>query len=259
MAVGLYHTLNGPPDAPVVVLSNSLGTSLEMWAPQYPALSTDFRVLRYDQRGHGGSPAPPGPYDFAQLGGDVLDLMDGLDIERASICGVSMGGMTGMWLGAHAPDRVDRLVLCCTSAHLPPAEGWAERAATVREQGMEPMVEPAIGRWFTPEFAASGSPVVARTRANLATVIPEGYASCAEAIGGMDLRDDLAAIAAPTLVISASDDPATPPEHGRLIADAVAGARFELVETARHLASLERPDVVTRLILEHLDPPPEET
>jgi 3-oxoadipate enol-lactonase len=259
MSAELHHTLNGPPDAPVVVLSNSLGTSFEMWAPQYPALSTRFRVLRYDQRGHGGTPASPGPYDFAQLGGDVLELMDRLEIERASLCGVSMGGMTGLWLGANAPERIDRLVLCCTSAYLPPREMWAERAATARAEGMAPLVEPAIGRWFTPEFAESGSPVVQRTRAILASTQAEGYASCSEAIGGMDLRGQLSSIEAPSLVISASDDPATPPDHGRLIADAIPGARFELIEGARHLASLERPDEVTMLILEHLDPEPEES
>lgn len=259
MAVELHHTLNGPPDAPVVVLSNSLGTSYEMWAPQYPALSTRFRVLRYDQRGHGGSAATPGPYDFSQLGGDVLDLMDRLEIERASLCGVSMGGMTGIWLAANASERIDRLVLCCTSAYLPPRDMWLERAATARAEGMAPLVEPAIGRWFTPEFAESGSPVVRRTRAILAATQPEGYASCSEAIGGMDLRDALPSITAPALVISASDDPATPPDHGRLIADAIPGARFELIEGARHLASLERPEPVTKLILEHLDPEPEES
>src|SRR6266516_196026 len=164
MNVELNHTLNGPPDAPVVVLSNSLGTSWEMWAAQLPALSTSLRVLRYDQRGHGGSPGPPGPYDFAMLGRDLIDLLDHYEIERASICGVSMGGMTAMWVAAHAPERVDRIALCFTSAHLPPAEMWKERAATARAEGMAPLIEPAIGRWFTPEFAASGSPALARTR-----------------------------------------------------------------------------------------------
>jgi 3-oxoadipate enol-lactonase len=254
MPVELNHTLNGPPGAPVVVLSNSLGTSLEMWASLHPSLSTRLRVLRYDQRGHGGSPAPPGPYTFDDLGRDVLDLMDELEIERASICGVSMGGMTGIWLAQNAPDRVDRLALCFTSAHLPPREMWEERAVTAREQGMETLVEPALGRWFTPEFAASGSQVVARTRAILEAVKPEGYASCSQAIGSMDLREGLASISAPTLVISASDDPATPPEHGRAIADAIPGARFELIQGARHLAILERPDEVVPLILDHLDP-----
>jgi 3-oxoadipate enol-lactonase len=255
VSVELAHTLNGPPGAPVVVLSNSLGTSMEMWAAQVPALSTRLQVLRYDQRGHGGSPAPAGPYDFATLGRDLIDLLDHYGIDRASICGVSMGGMTAMWVAAHEAERVDRIALCFTSAYLPPAEMWEERAATARAYGMESLIEPAIGRWFTPEFAASGSPqVLARTRANLAAVKPEGYASCCEAIAGMDLREDIGDIRAPTLVVSASEDPATPPDHGRLIADTIPGARFELVEGARHLACLERPEDVTPLILDFLDP-----
>jgi 3-oxoadipate enol-lactonase len=251
--VELVHTLNGPPGTPVVVLSNSLGTTWEMWAPQVPALSTSFQVLRYNTRGHGGSPAPPGPYEIATLGTDLLELLDRLDIERASICGVSIGGMTAMWVAANAPERVERLVLCATSASLPPPDPWRERAALVRAEGMDPVVEATIGRWFTPAFAESGSPVVARTRAILTTTDPEAYASCCEAIAAMDLRRQIAAIQAPTLVISATDDPTAGPEHGRAIAETVPAARQEVIEAARHLVSLERPEIVTPLIFEHLD------
>jgi 3-oxoadipate enol-lactonase len=253
MSVDLVHTLNGPPGAPVLVLSNSLGTSWDMWAAQLPALSTSFQVLRYNQRGHGGSPAPPGPYEIADLGQDLLDLLDRLDIERASICGVSIGGMTAMWVAVHEPERVDRLALGFTSARMPAPEVYPERAAAARAGGMEPLIEGAIDRWFTPQFAASGSPVVARTAANLGAVDPEGYAGCCEALGSMDMREDIKAIEKPTLVVSASEDPATPPDHGRLIADTIPGARFELIQGARHLACLERPDEFTPLILEHLE------
>jgi 3-oxoadipate enol-lactonase len=253
MSVDLVHTLNGPPGAPVLVLSNSLGTSWDMWAAQLPALSTGFQVLRYNQRGHGGSPAPPGPYEIADLGQDLLDLLDRLDIERASICGVSIGGMTAMWVAANQPERVDRLALGFTSARMPAPEVYPERAAAARAEGMEPLVEPALERWFTPEFAAGGSPVVARTRANLAGVDPEGYAGCCEALGSMDLRPEIGAIRAPTLVVAASEDPATPPDHGRLVADTIPGARFELIEGGRHLACIERPDEFTPLILDHLE------
>jgi 3-oxoadipate enol-lactonase len=254
VAVEVVHTLNGPPGAPVVVLSNSLGTTWEMWAPQLPALSTGFQVLRYNARGHGGSPAPPGPYAIADLGGDLLELLDRLEIERASICGVSIGGMTGMWVGVHAPERVERLVLCATSASMAPPEPWRERAALVRAKGVEPVIDATIDRWFTPEFVQQGPPVVARTRALLASTDREAYASCCEAIAAMDQREDVAAIEAPTLVISASDDPSAPPDHGRLLAERIPDARFELLEQARHLVSLEKPDLVTPLILEHLEP-----
>jgi 3-oxoadipate enol-lactonase len=253
MSLDLVHTLNGPPGAPVLVLSNSLGTSWEMWAAHVPALSTSFQVLRYNQRGHGGSPTPPGPYEIADLGRDLVDLLDRLEIERASICGVSIGGMTAMWLGINAPDRVQRLALCFTAARMPTPEVYPERAAQVRAEGLAPMIEPAIERWFTPAFAAGGSPVIARTRADLASVDPEGYAGCCEALGSMDLREDIKAIDKPTLVVSASDDPATPPDHGRLIADSIPGAYFDLIEGARHLACIERPQEFTTLILDFLE------
>ena len=253
MSVDLAHTLNGPPGAPVLVLSNSLGTSWDMWAAQVPALSTSFQVLRYNQRGHGGSPAPPGPYEIADLGRDLVDLMDRLEIERASICGVSIGGMTAMWVATNEPRRVDRLALCFTSTYMPPADMWRERAALARSEGMEPLIQPAIGRWFTPEFAESGSPILARTRAALGDVDPEGYAGCCEAIGSMDMRQEIGVIRAPTLVVSASDDPATPPDAGRYIAETIPGARFELMEGARHLACIERPEEFTPLIVDFLE------
>jgi 3-oxoadipate enol-lactonase len=255
MSVDLVHTLNGPPGAPVVVLSNSLGTTWEMWAPEVPALSTSFRVLRYNTRGHGGAAAPSGPYAIADLAADLIDLLDRLEIERASICGVSIGGMTGMWLGAHAPERVEKLVLCATSASMAPPEPWRERAALVREQGVEPVLDATIERWFTPAFVTKDPPEVARTRASFLDTDPEAYASCCEAIAGMDLRDDIRAIRAPALVISGADDPAAPPEAGQLIADRIPEAKFEVVPNARHLVALERPEVVTPLILDHLEAP----
>jgi 3-oxoadipate enol-lactonase len=252
MSVELVHTLNGPPGAPVVVLSNSLGTSWEMWAPQVPALSTGFQVLRYNARGHGGSPAPAGPYEIADLGRDLLDLLDRLEIERASLCGVSIGGMTGMWIAANAPERLDRLVLCATSASMAPPEQWRERAALVRSEGMEPVIDATVDRWFTPEFVAHDPPVVASTRATIGATDPEAYASCCEAIAAMDLREEVRRIQAPTLVIAGADDPSAPPEAGGLIAERIPGARFEVVPDARHLVSLEQPEIVTPLILDHL-------
>jgi 3-oxoadipate enol-lactonase len=252
VTVELHHRCDGPAGAPVVMLSNSLGTSLEMWEPQLPALTQGFRVLRYDQRGHGGSPAPPSPYTIDELGSDALDLLNRLGLERVSFCGTSLGGMTGMWLAINAPDRIERLALCCTAPRLGPPEMWAERAATVRAEGMEAILDAQLDRWFTPEFRESGAEAVERTRQGLLAASPDGYVGCCEAIAALDLRPGLASIHAPTLVIAAAEDEATSPEHGRLIADSISGARFVLIERARHLAGVERPDAVTPPLLEHL-------
>jgi 3-oxoadipate enol-lactonase len=226
------------------MLSNSLGTSLEMWQELLPRLTDRFRVLRYDQRGHGGSPVPNGPYSVEMLGRDALDLLDQLGLERVGFFGVSLGGMTGMWLAINSPERVGRLTLCCTSAHLPPREMWLDRAATVRADGIAAVEGAQLERWFTPEADSDG---VERCRRGLVATDPEGYASCCEAIADHDLRDRLDSIRARTLVVSASEDPATLPDHGRLIADSIHGARFELVEGARHLAVVERPEAIPLL------------
>lgn len=249
----LNYLLEGPEDAPVLVLSNSLGTALEMWDAQVPVLGGRFRLLRYDTRGHGGSPAPPGPYAIEDLGGDVIHLLDHLGIERASFCGLSVGGMTGMWLAAEAPERVERLVLLCTSALLGPKGVWDERIETATEQGMDALVEGVIERWFTPAFRAENTGVVEGMANTLRGTDPGGYAGCCAAIRDMDLRDRLPSIEAPTLVVSGAEDPATPPEHGRLIRDAVPGARFEVVPGAAHIANVEQPKAITQLILTHLE------
>jgi 3-oxoadipate enol-lactonase len=234
------------------VLSNSLGTDMGMWDDQLAALADRFRLLRYDQRGHGRSPAPPGPYTVAQLAGDTLKLLDRLGLERVSFCGVSLGGMTGMWLAVNAPERLERLALCCTSAHLPPRENWTERAATVRAQGMEAVVDAALERWFTPALAELRPEAVERTRRALLDTPAEGYAGCCEAIATHDLRAELGSIRVPTLVLAAADDPATPPEHGRLIAETIDGARFVVLERGRHLAAVEEPEAFSHELLAHL-------
>jgi 3-oxoadipate enol-lactonase len=252
MSVALHHRLDGPEGAPVLMLSNSLGTAVGMWDDHLPELAEHFRVLRYDQRGHGRTPAPPGPYTIAELGGDALELLDQLGLERVSFCGTSLGGMTGIWLAINAPERIDRLALCCTSAHLPPREMWTERAATVRAHGVEAVVDAQLERWFTPSLAERRPEAVERTRRVLLETPPEGYAGCCEAIASHDLRHELGSIRAPTLVLAADDDPATPPAHGRLIADAIDGARFVVLERARHLAVVEVPEESSRELLVHL-------
>jgi 3-oxoadipate enol-lactonase len=254
MSVDLNHRINGPYDAPVVVLSNSIGSSMEMWAPQVPALSVRFRVLRYDTRGHGDSPVPPGPYELDDLGQDVLDVLDRNEIERAHFCGLSLGGMTGMWLAANAPERIDRLLLLCTTAYFGTPETWVERARLVREQGTEAIADASIERWFTEGFREQQPAVAARFRAMIASQPGEGYAGCCGALERLDLREDLTRIAAPTLVIAAAQDPSTPPDpHAEQLAERIPNARLEVLDPGAHLINVERPAEVTDLILDHLE------
>jgi 3-oxoadipate enol-lactonase len=245
----LAHRIDGPDDAPVLVLASSLGATMDMWEPQVPALAGRFRVVRYDTPGHGGSPVPDAPLSIAGLGAELLGLLDHLGAARASLAGVSLGGMTAMWVAAEAPQRVDKLVLCCTSARLGPPELWEERIATVTREGMGPLVEPALERWFSPAAPAA---LIEQYDAMLRAIPPAGYAACCAAIRDMDQRDRLPRIQAPALVIAGADDPATPPEHADVIAAGIPGARRETVAGARHLANVEHADAVTALMLEHL-------
>jgi len=250
-SVALHSVVDGPDDAPVLVLGSSIGTSTALWEPQVPALARRFRVVRYDHRGHGRSPVPPGPYELADLGRDVVALLDRLGVERAHVGGLSLGGMVAMWVAAHAPERVDRLALLCTSAKLGPPELWAGRAAAVRAGGMAAIADSVVARWFPDGFADDGTS--ARMREVLLATPPEGYAACCGAIEVMDLEPVLPTIAAPTLVIAGGEDPATPPEHAARIAAAVPGARLATVDGAAHLANLSHPDDVTRLLVDFLD------
>lgn len=243
--------VDGRDGAPPLVLSNSLGTDLHLWDPQIPALTERYLVVRYDQRGHGGSPGPPGPYTIDELAGDVVALLDHLGIGRASFCGLSLGGMVGMALAVQAPERVDRLVLVCTSARLP-REPWAERAATVRSSGLTAIAEAVVARWFTPPFVRAHPDVRDHMRAVFLAADPEGYAACCDAIASMDLLDRIGAIAAPTLVIAGADDTAIAADHGEAIARRIRGARLTVVPDAAHLANVEQPESVTAAILDHL-------
>jgi 3-oxoadipate enol-lactonase len=245
----LHHVLEGAPSGPVVVLSPSLGTDLSIWDAQAALLGERFRVLRYDLRGHGSSPAPVGPYSIAELGGDLLALLDRLELERVLLCGISIGGMLSIWIAAHAPQRVQGLAVCCSSALIDPEGTYRGRARLVRTYGLEAVADGVLARWLTPAFAARRPEVAANLRARLLRTSREGYAGCCEALAAMDLRPELDLIDAPTLVIAGADDPATPPEHGRLIAERVRGARFEVVADAAHLATVEQPHAVGELLL----------
>jgi 3-oxoadipate enol-lactonase len=235
------------------VLSSSLGTPRAMWDPQAQALSESFRLVRFDTRGHGASPEPPGPYLIEDLARDVLALLDRLEIGRASFCGASIGGMIGMWIAANAPARIRRLVVVCSSPHMPPPEAWAQRAAAVRDAGTtEPIADAVVARWLTPAHANEQPGTRRWLREMLVSSPSEGYASCCDAIRRWDFRDQLGGISAPTLVIGGEFDLAAPPaQHSSVIAERVPGARLELVPAA-HIASVELPNEVTRLIIDHL-------
>jgi 3-oxoadipate enol-lactonase len=246
------YTMDGPAHAPVLLLGNSLGTTTAMWEPQLPELTERFQVLRYDHRGHGASPVPPGPYTLDELGADVLALLDSLGLQRVHASGLSLGGMVAMWLAANAPDRVDRLVLLCTSAKLGPPQMWIDRADAVRRGGMESIADMMISRWFTPGFVQRHPEVVGWARKLLTDTPADGYIGCCAAIQTMDLLPVLGSIIAPTLVIAGAEDPATPPEHAQRIAAHVPGARLEIVPHAAHLANVEQPEAVTPLMVDFL-------
>jgi 3-oxoadipate enol-lactonase len=251
-AVTVSYTVDGPDDAPVVVLSNSLGATRAMWDPQVPPLAERYRVVTYDTRGHGESPAPEGPYSQDDLVDDLVALLDEVGAPRAHVVGLSLGGMTAMRLAAREPDRVDRLAVLCTSAKTDP-QGFLDRAAAVRSGGTAPIAPAVVSRWLTPPFAGGHPDLVARLEAMIAGADDAGYAACCEVVAAMDLREDLGRITAPTLVVAGADDLALPPEHQRLIADGIAGAQLVTVSPGAHLANLESTREVTGALLAHLD------
>ncbi len=258
MSERLAATLEGPDGAPVLALGTSIGTHQGLFGPQAAVLGRRFRLLRFEHRGHGPagarSPAPPGPYAIADLGADVLGLLDRYGLDQVAYAGVSLGGMVGMWLAVNAPARISRLALCCTAAYLPPASLWEQRAATARADGMSVLVDQVIARWFTPAWAQRNPGPVAAVAAMLAGTNPEGYAGCAEAIAVMDQRDAIAAITAPTLVIAGAEDPATPPAMSALLARAIPGATLAVVRGSAHLANYQTPGGVTAALAAHLAP-----
>ncbi|WP_231376761.1 3-oxoadipate enol-lactonase [Sphingomonas melonis] len=246
----IAYRLDGPEAAPVLLLSNSLGTAMEMWAPQMPALARSFRVLRYDSRGHGQSDAPAGAYSMDRLGRDVIELLDALAIPKVRFCGLSKGGMVGQWLGIRAPERLECLVLANTSPFMGPPSSWDGRIAAVHEGGMAGLVDAVLERWFTPSFLATGEEQIAPVRAMLTATDPGGYAGCCAAIRDMDMRPMLGLITTPTLVIGGSQDPATPPPHSELLASSIASARLVMLPAA-HLSNVEQAEAFTGALFDH--------
>ena len=248
----IHCRFDGTARAPVLVLSNSLGTDLAMWDPQIATLARTFRVLRYDTRGHGKSAATPGPYAIERLGRDVIGLLDGLKIERAHFCGLSLGGITGMWLGIHAPGRLQRLVLANTAARIGPPDNWNARIEKVRAGGMGAISQAVVELWFTPAFIAINPERIAMMRQMMERTPAKGYTACCAAVRDMDQRDAIAAIGAPTLVIAGTHDVATPATDGRFLADHIKGAAYAELDAA-HLSNIEAAPAFTAALLAFLN------
>jgi len=239
--VQIHYDLAGPPDAPVLVFSNSLGATLAMWDSQAPALQKQFRVLRYDTRGHGQSSVTPGPYSIEQLARDVVALLDELKLERVHFCGLSMGGQTGMWLALNAPHRLNKLVLSNTAAKIGTPEIWNPRIEAVSKGGMTSISSAVMERWFSVEFRAKSPELVATAKRMLESANPEGYLANCAAVRDFDARNAVTAIKIPTLVIAGTHDAATTPGDGRHLAAHIAGARYVELDAA-HLSNIELPD-----------------
>ncbi len=251
MTVALAHTILGDRSLPMLVMSSSLGTTRSMWEPQH-ALQSQYCLLLYDHRGHGASPAPDGPYSIDELGEDVIALLDHLGVETASFCGLSLGGMVGLWLASQHPQRIDRLIVMCALARLEPVSRYSERALAVRAGGLESIAAGVVSHWFTPAFAGRQPATVRRFADELAGMPAEGYASCCDAIVACDLRDRIRRIDAPTLLIAGADDAIVRPSAAVLFGASFRDAIVAVVPDAAHLVNVEQPDIVSRLVLEHL-------
>jgi len=248
--VKLGYDITGPTEAPILVLGSSLGTTRAMWDGALPTLAHEFRVIRYDHVGHGTSEVPAGPYTVDGLAAELAALLDQLGVDHAHHAGVSLGGMVAMQFAARHPDRVARLGVICSSAHLPPAQAWQQRADAVREDGVESIADVVVGRWFTDKAPPE---MVQATHAQLTATPTEGYAACCDAIRDMDLRPVLDQITAPTVAIAGSEDPATPVVHAETIAAGIraggASATVVVIDGAAHLAAVERPHAVADALL----------
>jgi len=244
----IYVQVEGPERAPVLILSNSLGTTLHMWDGQVAPFTKHFRLVRFDRRGHGKSGLPQGPYSMEILGRDVLAIMDTLGIEQANWCGLSMGGMEGMWLGANAPERFQRLVLSNTSSFFPDKKGWNDRLALVRTNGVPAFASPNMERWFTKGFRERDPQAIERMREMFAATPLDGYIACGEAVRDMDHRELLPRVTNPTLVIIGRHDPATTPDAGDYIAKNIPGAEHFMIDAA-HISNVEQPQQFNDAVL----------
>ncbi|PZU57642.1 MAG: 3-oxoadipate enol-lactonase [Sphingobium sp.] len=247
----IAYRFDGPADAPVLLLSNSLGTTMAMWEPQMAAFTSRFRVLRYDSRGHGASAVPAGAYSMDRLGRDAVELLDGLGLDRVDFCGLSKGGMVGQWLGIRAGDRVRRLILANTSSFMGPARAWDDRIGLVLSEGMAPLAQASVARWFTQAFQDNAPDAITPISAMLGSIDPIGYAGCCAAIRDMDMRRVVTLVERPVLVIGGALDPSTPPPHSEALVRAISGSELTMLDAA-HLSNVEQPDVFAKACLDFL-------
>ena len=244
----LFYDLTGNETGPLIVLSNSLGTTVEMWDGVVKRLAPTFRILRYDTRGHGRSPVTQAPLSVKQLADDLAALLDALKIDQAHIGGLSLGGMTAQALAIHHPHKIKSLMLMATGPYLPPPENWNARAKTVREHGIGAIVDTVLARWFTPAYFETHAHKIAYYRSLFLANKAEGYALCCEAIRDADLRPTLKTITAPTLVIAGADDPVTPVSMANELAGAIKGARSVVIANASHLLAIEQPEETSAIM-----------
>lgn len=254
-SVAVHHVEDGPYDAPPLLLAHSLGTDHRLWQPHVERLQRSWRVVRYDHRGHGLSPVPRGPYRIADLGRDTLRLLDRLELDRVSFAGTCLGGAVGLWVAAHAPERIDRLVVCCTTAWAGDPEVWLDRARIVRANGTVTIADAAVHRCVQPAFARRNPDAMTRLVARFVGTTDQGYAASCEAVASMDLRTDLRRVTAPTLVVAARHDRTIPRDDVEDLARRLPDAQLVTVEDAGHLAAVERPDTITDLLERHLRSP----
>jgi 3-oxoadipate enol-lactonase len=249
--VRLHYQQSGAAGGPVLVLSNSLGSNLHMWDKVLASLEMSFSILRYDARGHGESSVPPPPYSIEQLGSDLLLLMDHLSIDRAHLCGLSLGGLVSQWLGIHAPERFERLIFANTAARIGTRDGWEQRIAMVQSSGMDVLALQTVERWITPGYRGRYPAEMDTIRQMLAATSPAGYCGCCAALRDTDLRGQIAAIEAPCLVITGTHDPATPPSDGRAIHSALRNSGYVEFDSA-HLSAWEKAEEFAGAVLAFL-------
>lgn len=249
--VRIRYAESGKPRGPVLVLANSLGSNMHMWDKVLPAFQSKYRVVRFDMRGHGESAVVPEPFTIEQLGHDLLRLLDELQTDRANICGLSLGGLVALWLGIHAPGRVDRLIFANTAARIGSREMWEQRIAMVRRSGMSPLAVATLERWFTTAYRSSHPQEMERIRQMIAATDPVGYAACCAVLRDTDLRAEIGEVKAASLVITGTHDPATPPGDGRALHAGIRDSSYVELESS-HLSAWERAEEFAEAVLQHL-------
>lgn len=247
----IHYEIEGDEKKPVLMFCNSLGTTLHMWDGQMPEVKQHFRVLRYDRRGHGKSGVPAGPYNMEMLGRDALAVMDAAKVDKINWCGLSMGGMVGMWIGANAPQRVNKLILSNTSSYFENKQVWNDRIKTVKEKGLGAILQGTLERWFTKPFRDRAPEKVQKIADMFNNTKAEGYIGCGEAVRDMDHREILKKITAPTMVIAGSQDAGTTPEMGKFVSDNIRGAKLTMFDAA-HIANVECEADYTKAVISFL-------